>query len=42
MLTQIAQLTPGSVAKVKVLRKGREAELNVTVGERPPPRGTAR
>ncbi|HTT10396.1 MAG TPA: trypsin-like peptidase domain-containing protein [Burkholderiaceae bacterium] len=42
MLTQIAQLAPGSVAKVKVLRKGREAELDVTVGERPPPRATDR
>jgi serine protease DegQ len=37
MLSQIAQLSPGSVAKVKVLRKGREAEIEVTVGERPPP-----
>ena len=42
MLTQIAQLTPGSVAKVKVLRKGHEAELDVTVGERPAPRAGAR
>jgi serine protease DegQ len=41
MLTQIAQLMPGTVAKVRVLRKGREAELAVTVGERPPPRSTA-
>lgn len=38
MLTQIAQLAPGTVAKVKVLRKGREAEIDVTVGERPQPR----
>ena len=36
MLAQIAQLTPESVAKVKVLRKGGEMELNVKVGERPP------
>jgi serine protease DegQ len=42
MLTQIAQLAPGTVAKVKVLRKGREAEIDVTVGERPPPRAGAR
>jgi serine protease DegQ len=42
MLTQIAQLAPGTVAKVKVLRKGREAEIDVTVGERPPPRPQAR
>ncbi len=37
MLNQIAQLAPGSVAKVKVLRSGREVDLNVTVGERPVP-----
>ena len=37
MLNQIAQLAPGSVAKVRVLRAGREAELDVTVGERPIP-----
>lgn len=37
MLNQIAQLAPGSVAKVKVLRGAREVDLNVTVGERPIP-----
>jgi serine protease DegQ len=37
MLNQIAQLAPGSVAKVKVLRSGREIDLEVTVGERPIP-----
>lgn len=37
MLTQIAQLAPGSVARVKVLRGGRELEIAVTVGERPVP-----
>jgi serine protease DegQ len=42
MLAQIAQLAPGSVAKVRVLRKGREADFDVTVGERPPPRSAAR
>jgi len=42
MLTQIAQLAPGSVAKVKILRKGRETHLDVTVGERPPPPAAAR
>jgi S1-C subfamily serine protease len=42
MLTQIAQLAPGSVAKVKVLRKGHETDLDVTVGERPAPRAAAR
>jgi serine protease DegS/serine protease DegQ len=35
MLAQIAQLAPGSVARVRVLRQGREADLAVTVGERP-------
>jgi Do/DeqQ family serine protease len=42
MLTQIASLAPGSTAKVKVLREGKEVELSVSVGERPsiqaPPR----
>jgi serine protease DegQ len=38
MLAQIAQLAPGSVAKVRVLRKGHEADLEVMVGERPPAR----
>jgi len=42
MLTQIAQLAPGSIAKVKILRKGRETHLDVTVGERPPPPAAAR
>lgn len=37
MLTQIAALTPGSTVKVKVLRAGREMELAVHVGLRPPP-----
>jgi len=40
MLNQIAQLAPGSIARVKVLRRDKEMELPVTVGERPvaPPR----
>jgi len=37
MLTQIAKLEPGSNAAVRVLRRGREVELKVSVGERPPP-----
>ena len=37
MLNQIAQLAPGSVAKVRVEREGRPLELSVTVGERPVP-----
>jgi serine protease DegQ len=37
MLTQIAQLAPGSVARVKVIRGGKELEIAVTVGERPVP-----
>jgi serine protease DegQ len=37
MLNQIAQLRPGSVARVKLSRGGKDLELSVTVGERPPP-----
>ena len=37
MLNQIAQLAPGSVAKVRVERDGRPLDLSVTVGERPVP-----
>ncbi len=37
MLNQIAQLSPGSVARVKVERNNRELDLSVTVGERPIP-----
>ena len=37
MLNQIAQLAPDTVAKVKVIRNGREVDLDVTVGERPVP-----
>jgi len=37
MLNQIAQLAPGSVARVRVERNSRELELAVTVGERPVP-----
>lgn len=35
MLTQIAALTPGTQARVKVLREGQEVDLTVEVGERP-------
>lgn len=37
MLTQIARLTPGSSARVLVLRQSKEVPLAVTVGERPRP-----
>lgn len=37
MLNQIAQLAPGSVAKVRVIRNGKDLDLDVTVGERPIP-----
>ena len=37
MLNQIAQLAPGSVARVRVERNSRELDLAVTVGERPVP-----
>ena len=35
MLNLIAQLTPGGNAKMTVLRKSREATLDITVGKRP-------
>jgi serine protease DegQ len=35
MLNLIAQLTPGGSAKMTVLRKSREATLDITVGKRP-------
>jgi len=38
MLHQIAQLAPGSAAVVRVLRTGKEVEIQVAVGERPTPR----
>ena len=37
MLNQISQLPPGTPARVKVAREGREVEVQVTVGERPQP-----
>ena len=37
MLNQIAQLAPGSAARVRVERDGRPLDLSVTVGERPVP-----
>jgi serine protease DegQ len=37
MLNQISQLPPGTPARVKVSREGREIELQVNVGERPQP-----
>jgi serine protease DegQ len=40
MLNQISQLPPGTVAKVRVAREGKEVELPVTVGERPQPQRT--
>ena len=37
MLNQISQLPPGTPARVKVSREGRQIEVQVTVGERPQP-----
>jgi serine protease DegQ len=37
MLNQISQLPPGTGARVRVSREGREVEVQVTVGERPQP-----
>ena len=39
MLSQIAQLGPGSTATVQVLRGTQEISLKIRVGERPPPEG---
>lgn len=38
MLNTVAQLTPGSQAKLTVIREGKETLLDVTVGKRPKPR----
>jgi len=38
MLNQISQLPPGSNARVRVVRGGKELDLQVGVGERPTPR----
>ncbi len=38
MLNQISQLPPGSEAKVRVVRGGKELDVKVAVGERPTPR----
>ncbi|MGH8781876.1 Do family serine endopeptidase [Paraburkholderia sp.] len=37
LLNVIAQIKPGTDAKVHVVRKNRELDLNVTIGKRPPP-----
>jgi serine protease DegQ len=37
MLNQISQLPPGTAARVRVSREGKEVEVQVTVGERPQP-----
>ncbi len=37
LLARIAELPPGSVAKVHVVRGGKDVDVDVTVGKRPPP-----
>lgn len=37
LLNAIAQLKPGVDIKMKVIRRGKPAELTVTIGKRPPP-----
>ena len=37
LLARIAELPPGSVARVHVMRGGKDAQVDVTVGKRPPP-----
>lgn len=38
LLNQIAQITPGNEAKLKILRKDKEMELTVQAGKRPKPK----
>ncbi|MGU7774010.1 Do family serine endopeptidase [Burkholderia sp. MR1-5-21] len=37
LLNVVAQIKPGATAKVHVVRKGKEFDLNVVIGKRPPP-----
>ncbi|RQR56163.1 Do family serine endopeptidase [Burkholderia sp. Bp9126] len=37
LLNVVAQIKPGATAKVHVVRKGKEFDVNVTIGKRPPP-----
>jgi serine protease DegQ len=37
LLARIAELPPGSSAKLRLLRAGQDVEVDVTVGKRPPP-----
>jgi Do/DeqQ family serine protease len=37
LLARIAELPPGSVAKVRLVRSGQDVDVDVTVGKRPPP-----
>jgi serine protease DegQ len=38
LLNQIAQINPGNPAQLKILRKGKEIEIQVQTGKRPKPR----
>jgi serine protease DegQ len=40
LLSQIAALTPGSLAKLRVLREKKPVDLEVTVGKRPKARAS--
>ncbi|AOK58029.1 Do family serine endopeptidase [Burkholderia ubonensis] len=37
LLNVVAQIKPGAMAKVHVVRKGKELDVNVMIGKRPPP-----
>ncbi|MGU7783897.1 Do family serine endopeptidase [Burkholderia sp. PU8-34] len=37
LLNVVAQIKPGATTKVHVVRKGKEFDLNVVIGKRPPP-----
>ena len=41
LLNQIAQISPGNQAQLKILRKGRELDLTVQTGKRPKPKKQA-
>jgi len=42
LLNQIAQISPGNEAKIKILRKSKSYELNIKTGKRPKPKNLAK
>lgn len=37
LLNTVAQIKPGTPTKVHVVRKGKQFDVNVVIGKRPPP-----